>query len=53
MLILKVSLAATLAVVGPPLLAAACLMSISAIRRAAKAVTQIVRQASGAAKRPL
>jgi hypothetical protein len=43
MLILKTALAATLAVAGPPLLAVACLWSIGAIRRVAKAVTQIVR----------
>jgi hypothetical protein len=41
MLILKIALAATLTVAGPPLLAAACLWSIGAIRRMAKAVGQL------------
>ncbi len=53
MLVLKIALAAVLVVVIPPLLAAACLWSLGAIRRVAKAVTQIVRQASRSAKRPL
>jgi hypothetical protein len=38
MLILKIALATTLTVAGPPLLAAACLWSIGAIRRMVKAV---------------
>lgn len=41
MLILKIALAATLTVAGPPHLAAARLWSIGAIRRTAKAVRQI------------
>jgi hypothetical protein len=41
MLILKIALAATLTVVGPPLLAAVCLWCIGAIRRVAKAVMHV------------
>ncbi|MDB5831984.1 MAG: hypothetical protein JWR14_1814 [Caballeronia sp.] len=40
MLILKITLATTLTVAGPPLLAAVCLWSIGAIGRMAKAVRQ-------------
>jgi hypothetical protein len=38
MLVLKIALAVMLTVAGPPVLAAACLWSISAIQRMAKAV---------------
>jgi len=53
MLILKIALAATLSVAGPPLLAAVFLWSIGAIRRVAKTVTQFIRQSSRSAKRLL